>query len=64
MTKRPCFDHDRLTIFEQWALEGRFVEEVTKAIDFMVTHCKDANWDAVSKAMRTLEAGFTRSQLP
>lgn len=31
---------------------------LSKAIDFVIEHSRDARWDIVGEAMRTLEKGF------
>ena len=34
---------------------------VGKAIDFMLTHCKDAKWDLIARSMKVMEDGFVPS---
>lgn len=33
---------------------------VSESVDFLLVNCKDARWDIVARAMKTLETGFKR----
>lgn len=58
--KFPIPEGYRLTLLEELALKGEFVEKVNEAIDFMAAHAKDANWEAIQRAMDIMESGFKR----
>ena len=34
--------------------------DIGKSVDWMLENCKDARWDIVQRAMKTLEEGFAR----
>lgn len=40
---------------------SRILKDVPDAIDFLVKHAKDANWDCVQKAHKTLIEGFKKA---
>lgn len=33
---------------------------VSESIDFLLVNCKDARWDIITRAIKTLEIGFNK----